>query len=1064
GVDSAKLDAIVASIQKAVDETQDPRAKQERINALVGNLAMTASALTYTDAQGRSYINQQVVANAVLAAMATAVSAEILVSLGFTEAFANNITGAYKAMTSEAQTLFRESLAVRTVDASENAVAFLALGAQMQSTPGDFSKVEIIAVKLGVRTRAIRDFMKAKNEQTVKSVAALLIAKAGSFDLESFGKFSGLLLTGAGIQTMTEIELDAFLKPYGIQGFGASPVFRQELGAALVEVASRDGVTPQEIRQVVYRAALASVHSAADFSRFARVIFGAKADTLANIAGKLDSAQYGLFIDTLLAEVNTTSIDVASGKFLDTAANFSATIALASLNISALAAGAGAMLGLNATDIRVLKQIKDGVSQDKIGLYDVASQKEAEKVAVAQKKLERIQERQKAVSDLTTATKAVTVIQERLEALRESDPATVLDYATRVKTGEAELLAAQKILTDSTALARAVQSAEAELKAAQAEFAKAPKNPTVKAVLQKYSLAFSTVAMMRGKASLYRLNFHGQSVESYFANAPPSSMALAEASLARELLAVSGNISQDVFYQILAPVLAEMESKLVDYQDYIGTITNASKRDEAILSREMVSSALRSLANLGELKAGVGFGRGERQLARRQAEQQIQKRKAISQDKAAQDALRVISNYKNTRSKLASMVEAGKKSAEANRQSTTEGRKSFFSRMVQSVQKAAYTMIVAIQNQNVQSVISRLSSSESMNQFLQMLSEYAEDGQNVWDNMVLEAKLTREQNTALSKWRSVEEWRQQKTENTDEYQSNKDRIDRAVGFQGRDENGDIDTVLRNALYSLASTDYAQKAFAQHDVLAQQRQKNALMAVFAADIKTVKGYREGFIKELEAKLKERGLTLQDVNSKDRKNEGYKIAKAFFSQKSQELAERTEISGLKSTRLEAMGLYAFAIGLTKGWALYDEQIMAGLVMNYGWNIAELATGEGKTVVGTLSALVNSLEKKGSFIVTTKDKSAVDAFLDIAYGVGDLTGRTVGLVQDKDYSVNYDAKTGKNTVSLKETRMAQDAKRAEYAKDITYVSINNWAFDTGNDVLEVKVGEDSKKIIAR
>ena len=50
-------------------------------------------------------------------------------------------------------------------------------------------------------------------------------------------------------------------------------------------------------------------------------------------------------------------------------------------------------------------------------------------------------------------------------------------------------------------------------------------------------------------------------------------------------------------------------------------------------------------------------------------------------------------------------------------------------------------------------------------------------------------------------------------------------------------------------------------------------------------------------------------------------------------------------------------------------YDVQLMGGIILNEG-KIAEMKTGEGKTLVSTLPAYLNSLSGKGVHIVTVND----------------------------------------------------------------------------------------------
>jgi len=114
---------------------------------------------------------------------------------------------------------------------------------------------------------------------------------------------------------------------------------------------------------------------------------------------------------------------------------------------------------------------------------------------------------------------------------------------------------------------------------------------------------------------------------------------------------------------------------------------------------------------------------------------------------------------------------------------------------------------------------------------------------------------------------------------------------------------------------------------------------------------------------------------------------------------------------------------AIGLTP----YDVQLVGGVVLHQG-KIAEMKTGEGKTLVATLPAYLNALEGKGVHIVTVNDYLAKR---DCGWmgPVFQKLGMTVG-------SVQHD--------------MSNDDRRAAYASDITYVTNNEIGFDYLRDNL--------------
>jgi preprotein translocase subunit SecA len=102
-------------------------------------------------------------------------------------------------------------------------------------------------------------------------------------------------------------------------------------------------------------------------------------------------------------------------------------------------------------------------------------------------------------------------------------------------------------------------------------------------------------------------------------------------------------------------------------------------------------------------------------------------------------------------------------------------------------------------------------------------------------------------------------------------------------------------------------------------------------------------------------------------------------------------------------------------------YDVQLMGGMVL-HGGNIAEMVTGEGKTLVATLAAYLNALEGKGVHVVTVNDYLArrdAEWMSPLYQGLG----MTVGAIQ-----------------SDMESHERQDI----YSRDITYGTNNEFGFD--------------------
>jgi len=93
-------------------------------------------------------------------------------------------------------------------------------------------------------------------------------------------------------------------------------------------------------------------------------------------------------------------------------------------------------------------------------------------------------------------------------------------------------------------------------------------------------------------------------------------------------------------------------------------------------------------------------------------------------------------------------------------------------------------------------------------------------------------------------------------------------------------------------------------------------------------------------------------------------------------------------------EAFSLVRETSTRTIGLRHYDAQILGGLVLNEG-KIAEMKTGEGKTLVSTLPAFVNALSGKGVHLVTVNDYLA-KRDTELTSQIYNFLGMDVGLIQ--------------------------------------------------------------------
>ena len=106
---------------------------------------------------------------------------------------------------------------------------------------------------------------------------------------------------------------------------------------------------------------------------------------------------------------------------------------------------------------------------------------------------------------------------------------------------------------------------------------------------------------------------------------------------------------------------------------------------------------------------------------------------------------------------------------------------------------------------------------------------------------------------------------------------------------------------------------------------------------------------------------------------------------------------------------------------GMEHYRVQLIGGIILHQG-RIAEMRTGEGKTLVSTLPAYLNALEGKGVHVVTVNDYLA-HGDAEWMGKVHEFLGLTVGVVLND---------------------MKNDERREQYACDITYVTNNELGFD--------------------
>ena len=168
------------------------------------------------------------------------------------------------------------------------------------------------------------------------------------------------------------------------------------------------------------------------------------------------------------------------------------------------------------------------------------------------------------------------------------------------------------------------------------------------------------------------------------------------------------------------------------------------------------------------------------------------------------------------------------------------------------------------------------------------------------------------------------------------------------------------------------------------------------------------------------IKQYQKTVRQINALEPAME--KLSDAELQAKTPEFKERIA----NGTKLDDILPEAFAVCREASKRVlkmrhFDVQLIGGMVLHYG-KIAEMGTGEGKTLMATLAAYLNALSGKGVHVITVNDYLAQRD----AEWMGSLYG-WLGL------------STGVNL-----SQMDHDAKQVAYASDITYGTNNEFGFD--------------------
>jgi preprotein translocase subunit SecA len=178
---------------------------------------------------------------------------------------------------------------------------------------------------------------------------------------------------------------------------------------------------------------------------------------------------------------------------------------------------------------------------------------------------------------------------------------------------------------------------------------------------------------------------------------------------------------------------------------------------------------------------------------------------------------------------------------------------------------------------------------------------------------------------------------------------------------------------------------------------------------------------------------------------------------FPQKTLEFKERiSKGESLDSLLPEAFAFVREAAKRTLSQRHYDVQLLGGMILHSG-AIAEMRTGEGKTLVATLAVYLNALEGKGVHVVTVNDYLArrdgvwmgqIYSFLGLSLGV--VNSLNISYIYDPTHTEKDTERDQVGSYKVEYEFLKPCTRREAYLADITYGTNNEFGFDYLRDNL--------------
>jgi preprotein translocase subunit SecA len=220
-------------------------------------------------------------------------------------------------------------------------------------------------------------------------------------------------------------------------------------------------------------------------------------------------------------------------------------------------------------------------------------------------------------------------------------------------------------------------------------------------------------------------------------------------------------------------------------------------------------------------------------------------------------------------------------------------------------------------------------------------------------------------------------------------------------------------------------------------------------------------KEKYIKSIQPLISEINRIEEDFKN---------LSEEKLKEKSNELQERAkEVKSLDEIMPEAFALVRETGRRTLEQRHYDSQLMGGVALHQG-RIAEMKTGEGKTLSATLPVYLNALQKKGVHVVTVNDYLARRDTVWMGQ-IYHFLGLSVGCINDRQsfvydpYYKSGDEKKDEVRDTLGSFYVEEDflrpcERKEAYQADITYGTNNQFGFDYLRDNMVVNLEKRTQR----